>query len=258
LDSMNEESQIISTPCGHIFHRECVEIWMNTGEDSCPQCRRPIRREEIHPAFMPRVATPQELRKLRAKAGNDKLQMDKVVSERDDLKSKNAALRAKVANAKLLMDKEKLISNLEKEVSELKSKNAAEHDGLKSKIAVLRAKVANDKLLMDKVVSERDGLKSKNAAEHDVLKSKNAALRAKAANAKLLMDKVVSERDGLKLKIAAEHHGLKSKNVALRAKAANVAKEKIDEKEAESEAANSEVAVLKKTRIPRYLGLPRS
>ena len=36
----------------------------------------------------------QELRKLRAEAANAKLKVDKVVSERDGLKSKNQALEA--------------------------------------------------------------------------------------------------------------------------------------------------------------------
>merc|ERR1719411_1571384 len=84
-------------------------------------------------------------------------------------------------------------------------------------------------------------------------------LRAEAANAKLQVDKVISERDGLKSKIEALEAmelELTDQNSELQVQISvmdsvkqslSATKEKLDEKEAELEAATTEVAVLKET-----------
>ena len=39
LETFNPESQLLSTPCDHIYHSECINDWMATGSSTCPKCR---------------------------------------------------------------------------------------------------------------------------------------------------------------------------------------------------------------------------
>ena len=38
---------IVTSPCGHLFHNDCVQAWLNRGNQSCPQCRTGLTRENL-------------------------------------------------------------------------------------------------------------------------------------------------------------------------------------------------------------------
>ncbi|KAJ5491457.1 hypothetical protein N7539_003024 [Penicillium diatomitis] len=40
LDDMAASSMFRQLPCGHIFHTPCVDLWLTTGDASCPLCRQ--------------------------------------------------------------------------------------------------------------------------------------------------------------------------------------------------------------------------
>jgi len=79
LDTMDEKSQNVSTVCGHVFHKKCVENWMNTGQNSCPQCRKPIRRKKIRRIFT------QPSTALQKRASDAEKKSQKLTEENTDL-----------------------------------------------------------------------------------------------------------------------------------------------------------------------------
>jgi len=37
--------EVEATPCAHVFHAECLGLWLNR-RNTCPECRRPVRADD--------------------------------------------------------------------------------------------------------------------------------------------------------------------------------------------------------------------
>ena len=37
----------VTTPCGHLFHMNCVQGWIARGNQTCPQCRSDISNDKL-------------------------------------------------------------------------------------------------------------------------------------------------------------------------------------------------------------------
>ena len=47
-----------TTRCGHLFHINCIDSWLNDGNQTCPRCRSMISRNELiqlYPEILPRL-----------------------------------------------------------------------------------------------------------------------------------------------------------------------------------------------------------
>lgn len=49
----DSKNYIVSTPCGHLFHRNCVQGWLDTGNQTCPQCRGIISKDKLLRIYLP-------------------------------------------------------------------------------------------------------------------------------------------------------------------------------------------------------------
>ena len=49
----DSKNYIVSTPCGHLFHMNCVQGWLDTGNPTCPQCRGIISQDKLLRIYLP-------------------------------------------------------------------------------------------------------------------------------------------------------------------------------------------------------------
>jgi hypothetical protein len=43
LEDYNPEEDLRLLSCRHVFHKECVDRWLETGRNNCPACRSQVR-----------------------------------------------------------------------------------------------------------------------------------------------------------------------------------------------------------------------
>ena len=49
----DSKNYIVTTPCGHLFHMNCVQGWLDTGNQTCPQCRGIISKDKLLRIYLP-------------------------------------------------------------------------------------------------------------------------------------------------------------------------------------------------------------
>ena len=61
LESFTSSCEVSSTPCGHLFHSNCLQLTVNPtnlGVITCPTCRNHFRWQNIHRVYLQAQDTP--------------------------------------------------------------------------------------------------------------------------------------------------------------------------------------------------------
>ena len=57
----DSKNYIVTTPCGHLFHTNCVQSWIATGNQTCPQCRSNISKDKLLRIYLPSNGSDDQL-----------------------------------------------------------------------------------------------------------------------------------------------------------------------------------------------------
>ena len=47
LLTSDSKNYVVTTPCGHLAHNNCIQFWLERGNKSCPQCRKILTIKEF-------------------------------------------------------------------------------------------------------------------------------------------------------------------------------------------------------------------
>ncbi|KAL4702903.1 hypothetical protein ACJJTC_005131 [Scirpophaga incertulas] len=119
--NMAYSEQILSTICGHLFHKSCMNIWLQ-GKNSCPHCRTLLDEENalVHLKLMDQVKSSDQKKIDMLKKLHDLecVVLDKEIALR---KSQEQEVQMQLE----LQQKAQLIADLERKIRDADSTLAA-------------------------------------------------------------------------------------------------------------------------------------
>ena len=104
LELFTSSCDISTTPCGHVFHTECISKWLEDRQENCTQCRKSCKKGQIIKLFFSEgdpennliTELMEENRKLQTEANLAKSESLQLQKEVNKMKSENLKLQREV------------------------------------------------------------------------------------------------------------------------------------------------------------------
>ena len=106
LESFTLTSDIYTTPCGHVFHFECIRKWLERGNPNCSLCRQNCEINEIKRLHFSENEAGLDENYVHAQleSENSKLQKEVVESKTRELKANKKITQLESADLRLRKD----------------------------------------------------------------------------------------------------------------------------------------------------------
>ena len=103
LELLSPSADLSSAPCGHVFHSTCILQWLETGKNTCPQCRSKCRENQLRriyftegvdvPTDVDATYLQQQLDSLTFQLRCAKSEKEKLQENFNDVSAKNIGLK---------------------------------------------------------------------------------------------------------------------------------------------------------------------
>ncbi|XP_014486707.1 PREDICTED: E3 ubiquitin-protein ligase TRAIP-like isoform X2 [Dinoponera quadriceps] len=155
-DNFIQSDDISVTPCGHVFHLNCLSRWLMRS-NSCPECREETSQEKIQRLYVTFVNNEtSSADSLSTQERIDSLKFQVMLNERNikyyttkskTLEKQNAGLRQEVRKVESEMNKKNSTIYLLKEQMKTLKEKYMEHEALKCKLSQKEKEIENLKIV---------------------------------------------------------------------------------------------------------------
>ena len=122
LELFTSRSDISTTPCGHVFHTECIKKWLENGQNNCSQCWKSCGPYQINKLYFSEADSENAL-VSELMEENLKLQSEATESKFKMLQESQKCLQIQEEKLKLAGENLKLQTDHDKSKSQLMEAN---------------------------------------------------------------------------------------------------------------------------------------